>query len=206
MHQLSVRRWIPVLVIALLALPMAAAAQGSATVRVEPTVLTLRPGEEGTVRIRIEGVEDLAGAEIHLTYDADVLEVVDADAQMEGLQIAHGDLLAADFIAQNAADPQTGRIDYAVARMPPHTPATGDGVLAVITVRAKGEGEGTLVLRDVLLANSEGYPIPAEVASDVVAVTVRTAPSLPCWPGGAVLLGTLGLYLHARRRTRSLPG
>jgi hypothetical protein len=137
----------------------AAEAQAVAAVRLDPAALSL------------ENVTDLAGAEVHLSFDPDVVEVVDADPDEEGIQIAHGGFLDADFVAQNRADPSTGRIDYAVARMPPHEPADGSGPLAVITLRLVGSGEAVLTLQDVLLADPEGYPIPVETVFDTLSVT-----------------------------------
>ncbi|HEY77309.1 MAG TPA: hypothetical protein G4O00_14225, partial [Thermoflexia bacterium] len=85
-------------VLLFLLIPLHAAfAKGGTVVRLEPEALTLQPGETGEVIVRIEGVTDLAGAEVHLEYDADLLEVVDADPGTEGVQIGHGGFLAADF-------------------------------------------------------------------------------------------------------------
>jgi hypothetical protein len=149
----------------------AAEAQAVAAVRLDPAALSLDEGELAEVRVLVENVTDLAGAEVHLSFDPDVVEVVDADPDEEGIQIAHGGFLDADFVAQNRADPSTGRIDYAVARMPPHEPADGSGPLAVITLRLVGSGEAVLTLQDVLLADPEGYPIPVETVFDTLSVT-----------------------------------
>jgi len=201
MHQLPMKgRALLVALIALVGLPRVAAAQGGATIRLEPSTLSLRPGETGEVAIWVEGVTDLAGAEVHLSYDADLLEVVDADPGEEGAQIAHGGFLPADFIAQNRVDLQAGQIDYAVARMPPHEPVDGEGPLATVTLRAKGEGEGMLALQTVILADSNGNPIPVEVSVDRVAVVVRSSSSVPCWPAGALLTGVLGLWFGGANR------
>ncbi|HHS98075.1 MAG TPA: hypothetical protein ENK08_09320 [Chloroflexi bacterium] len=203
MYQLSLRTGFVLGVVILLVVPLVTAfAAGGTVVRLEPDVLTLQPGETAEVTIRIEGVTDLAGAEVHLEYDADLLEVVDADPETEGVQIAHGGFLPADFVAQNQVDLDAGRIDYAVARMPPHEPASGNGPLASITLRARGQGEGTLVLQDVLLADPNGAPIPAEVAAGRVAIVVESAPLHSCNPAGALLLGALGMGLVAWPRKR----
>jgi len=199
MHKLSlIRTIIPIGLMLLAAFPPTAAAQTGTVVRLDPTALTLRPGESGEVAVLVEGVTDLAGAEIHLEYDPDLLEVVDADPEEDGVQIAHGGFLWADFVAQNRAE--GGRIDYAIARMPPHEPVSGDGTLAVITLRAKGDRSSTLVLREVLLANPQGHPIAAEITADIAAVS---APSPTCWPGGVVILGLMALLLLPRERKHS---
>ncbi len=201
MYQLSLRTGLLLgMLLLLLVSPRIASAEGGTVVRLEPEVLTLRPGETGEVVIRVEGVTDLAGAEVHLEYDADLLEVVDADPETEGVQIAHGGFLPADFVAQNQVDLQEGRIDYAVARMPPHEPVSGDGPLATVTLRAKGKGEGTLALQMVLLADPNGSPIEVDVAADRVAVAVEASSARPCSPAGALLLSALGLGLLVQSR------
>ena len=84
--------------------------------------------------------------------------------------------------------------------MPPHDPVSGDGSLATISLRAKGEGEGTLVLRSVLLADPDGNPIPAEVTVDRVAVVVGGSSARPCPLAGALFLTALGLGMVVRFR------
>jgi hypothetical protein len=188
-------------VLLFLLIPLHAAfAKGGTVVRLEPEALTLQPGETGEVIVRIEGVTDLAGAEVHLEYDADLLEVVDADPGTEGVQIGHGGFLAADFVVQNQVDLQAGRIDYAVAQMPPHEPVSGGGPLATVVLRARGEGEGAVVLQTVLLADSSGNAIPTEVAVDRVAVVVGSPTARSCPPAGALFLSALGLGLIVRSK------
>ncbi len=204
MQQLSLSRAVLLAGLLLLTafLPKAAA-QEETIVRLDPPALTLRSGETAEVRILVEGVTDLAGAEVHLAFDPSLVEVVDADSETEGVQIAHGGFLAADFVAQNQVDTAAGTIDYAVARMPPHEPASGSGELAVITLRAAAGGETALTLREVLLADPDGYPIPVEVTSDVVAVTPGSSPSsTTCWPWGAISLSVVALGLLPRVRRR----
>lgn len=207
MHQLSVRKGLLLgALLLLLVSPCVASAEGGPVVRLDPEVLTLRPGETGEVVIQVDGVTDLAGAEVHLEYDADLLEVVDADPETEGVQIAHGGFLPADFVAQNQVDLHEGRIDYAVARMPPHEPVSGDGPLATVTLRARGKGEGTLALRTILLADPNGNPIEADVVAGRVAVVVEVSSTRPCSPAGAILLGALGMALLVQSRGRKYLG
>jgi|GEM_PF-1336376 len=166
-------------------------AQEGAVIRLEPVELTLAPGETGEIAVMVEGVAQLAGAEIHLSYDPGPVEVVDEDPHEDGVQIAHGGFLAADFVALNKADNQAGSLDYAVARMPPHAPASGSGTLAIIRLRGVGSGRSKLSIRQVLLADPDGFPIPVRVESAASLVTVSSGRAsiprtlLPC---GALIL------------------
>lgn len=199
MHELPLKGYgllglLALLVVAALVSP--SLAQEGARVYLEPIALRLERDETAEIAIRVEGVTDLAGAEVHLVYDSDLLEVVDAYPGEEGVQITHAGFLPADFVAQNRAD--GGRIDYAVARMPPHEPVSGDGDLAIITVRAKEKGRGTVAIQSVILADPDGRPIPVEAVTEPVVLTVD-GPSdlLACWPAGTLLAAAIGVGLVA---------
>jgi hypothetical protein len=190
-------------VLAVLATSLAAlpAAQEGVVVHLDPSTLDLRPGETAELTVWIDDVTDLAGAEIHLTYDPALVEIVDADMETSGSQVAHGGFLAADFVALNQADTEQGSVDYAVARKPPHSPASGSGPLAVLTLRGLQSGETTVTIREVILANPDGYPIPVTIEPSAATVTVSSRQILPgtCGPWALVVLGTAAYFIVARR-------
>ena len=150
----------------------------------EPATLDLAPGDEGTLEIHIGNVTELAGAEVHLTFDPALLEVGDADPSTEGTQIAHGDFLSPDFIVQNTADPANGTVDYAIACIGLDKTASGSGILSRITFHALAEGETLITISGVLLSDAQGQPIAVETDSGVAVIT-RPGPSLRVW----VLIG-----------------
>jgi hypothetical protein len=202
MHQLSLRYVVVALTgLCLVFNPLSdVVQQADANIALEPSTLSLEGGETGEVAVVVYDVTDLAGAEFHLTFDADAVEVVDADPSTEGAQIADGGFLSADFVAQNQADNSAGTIDYAVARMAPNAPANGDGRLAVITFQARdGGGDAAVVLQDVLLADSDGLPIET--------VIISTGPDPGDGGGGsgctsapAIAVGAVALYFLSRKR------
>lgn len=155
-------------------------AQG-ARIWLDPETLELVPGKTGTLDIRVEDITQLAGAEVHLTFDPVLLEVVDADSSTEGAQIAHGDFLSPDFVAQNSADPGTGTADYAIICIPVDKAVSGSGVLARITFRALAEGEALVTIRSVLLADMQGQSIAVETTGSSVVVVSRPGPSPAVW-------------------------
>jgi len=155
------------------------AAQG-VKVWLDPATLNLAPGDVGTLDIRVENVIQLAGAEVHLAFDPALLEVVDADPETEGAQIAHGDFLSPDFVAQNIADPATGTVNYAIACMPLDKVVSGSGVLARVTFRALGGGETLIAIRSALLADMQGQRIAVETGEGVVVIG-RPGPSPAIW-------------------------
>ena len=151
-----------------------------ARVRLAPETLTLTPGDVGTVEIHVEDVVQLAGAEVHLTFDSTLLEVVDADPETEGAQIAHGDFLSPDFVVQNIADPAAGTIDYAIVCMPLDKAVSGNGVLARLTFRALAEGETLVDISSAILGDVQNQSIPLKVASSIVVIN-RPGPSMGVW-------------------------
>ena len=165
-----------------------ATAQG-ASMWLEPASLDLAVGDVTTVDIRVQNVTELAGAAVHLTFDPAVLEVVDADSSVDGVQITHGDFLRPDFIVQNAADGAAGTVDYAIACMSLDNAVSGDGVLARITFRGLARGETTIDMQGVLLADKDGQPI--EVETDSSRVVVGGAGSPIIW----VLVGLAGIVV-----------
>jgi hypothetical protein len=166
-------------------------AQG-AKMWLDPPTLDLAPGDEGALDIRVENVTQLAGAEVHLIFDPALLEVVDADPSTEGAQIAHGGFLSPDFVAQNAADPVAGTVDYAIACMPLDKSVSGSGVLSRVTFRALAEGETLVDISGFLLANRQEQPIAVETGSSVVVVS-RPGPSSAVW----VLIGLVAVAVAA---------
>ena len=206
MHQLSVKLCRSVLIlvgcwglVAWIAAPVAAP---GARMWLDPATLALAPGDVETLEIRLENVVRLAGAEVHLTFDPALLEVVDADPSTGGTQIAHGDFLSPDFVVQNVADPASGTVDYAIACMLDKA-ASGGGVLARITFRTVAEGETLITISGALLADAEGRPIEVDTGSSV-AVISRPGLSPGVWAliglvAAAVVAGSMAVVWNAVR-------
>jgi hypothetical protein len=114
--------------------------------------------------------------EAHLSFDPEIVEVIDVEANAADIQIANGDLLNADFVAQNMADNAAGTIDYAIAQLG-DTPAAGSGALAVIHFRGKQTGVSPIAFRSVpaapsgaILVNRNGEEIVADLESGSIEV------------------------------------
>ena len=207
MQQLSLklRYWAQILLgcCGLVAWPLGSAAAQGAQLWLDPATLDLAPGDVGTLALRVENVTHLAGAEVNLTFDPALLEVVDADPSTEGAQIAHGDFLSPDFVVQNTTDPAIGTVDYAIACMPLDKAVSGSGELARITFRALAEGETLVTIRSALLADMQRQPIAVETGSSVVVVT-RSGPSPGVWAliglvAAAVAAGSIAVVWNAVR-------
>ena len=160
--------------ISALVLASSAAAQGSATVRVDPATVTVAPGQAFTLSIKVDNVTNLSAFEIHLAFDPAILQVA---------QAANGGLVSADFIAQNTADNNGGTIDYAVAQI--NKPAVnGNGTLMTINFTAKAAGTSQITFRGtpaapagVILADPNGLAIAATLQTGAVTVSGQTQPT-----------------------------
>ncbi len=168
---------------ALISTPTPQALAADPVVKIVPATSTIQVGETVVVSVTVENVSNLFGAEFHLSFDASTLEVVDADAGTEGVQISMGDFLAPDFVAQNLADNATGTIDFAISQMAPHGAVSGSGTLATITFKGKAAGTASVSFTNVLLADAGGGQIPSSSQNATVTVTSgATATPAPTTP------------------------
>jgi hypothetical protein len=159
-----------------------ALAQGSTTISLEPPNATIQGCETISVGIWITDVADLYGADVRLSFDATVLEVVDADSGKSGVQLEHGNLLtdtdSLRFVVRNRAENITGTIEYAVTQLNPAEPVTGSGVLAIIWLRGSGTGTSDLDFTYHKLANRDGETITSSTATGTVTTTAPGSPTL----------------------------
>jgi LysM repeat protein len=181
MHGKSAWNPIPVVagLIVSLALFGSAFAQGGTVVRVDPAAATIEPGQIVSISINVDSVSNLAGAEIHLAFNPNVLEVIDSDAGQAGVQINNGGMLAADLVVTNQADNTIGTIDFSVAQIG-RQPVSGSGTLAIISFRGKAAGPSPITFRGtpaapsgVILsdASSPAVQIPSTTQNGLVTVT-----------------------------------
>ena len=142
-----------------------AGAQGGAVVRIDPASSSVQCGVTTVVDVRIENVSNLAGAEVHLTYDPFLLDA----------QIQPGGFPAPDYVLQSSAT--GGRIDFAITQMPPHAPVSGSGVLLKITFRGLAPGVSAIDFTSALLSDGNGILIPSTTQNGSVSVCPTPTPT-----------------------------
>jgi hypothetical protein len=120
----------------------------------------LSVNETASVFITVENITGLTAFEVHLSFDANALEVI---------ELKDGGFIRADFIVQNTFDNAVGTVDYAVAQID-HPPANGRGTLFEIVLRAKAEGKANIQFRatqaatsGALFSDSNGMAIPVSL-------------------------------------------
>ena len=110
-----------------------------------PQYQEVRVGAVVTVTLKIVEAEDLYAAEVKVVFDADLLQVVDAQAAVPGVQILPGDFPAPPLpISTNVVDNEKGEIIYATTILGGQSGRYGPGILATITFEAVAEGTGTM--------------------------------------------------------------
>lgn len=176
------RCWLIALLLAFQPGPVMARPSGPTIVRPDPVETAAGLNQTATVTLFVENVADLYGADIRLTFDPAILQVVDADPASAGVQIApRADLLKPDFVVKrkacNAANPADadcqvgGLVWYAATQVNPSAPATGSGPLAAITFRRIAPGDTQLRISDQELVTRSGQVIPAQTTDGRVLMT-----------------------------------
>jgi hypothetical protein len=112
----------------LLSPPPEAHAQ-STTISIVPSASTIAVGDDVDVDVDVSFAEDVHSAYILLTFDPDVLQVVDGD---EGIQV--GDFLCSDGceIQDRTVDSGAGTVSYDVVELHEDDTSSGDGTLITI--------------------------------------------------------------------------
>ncbi len=133
------------------------------------------------VDIRLNDITNVYGAEMALTFDPAVLEVVDSS-------VTPGVCPAPDFVATNAADNSSGTINYAVTQLNP-TPACNGGVVATITFSCTASDVTSLItFESSIIADADGAAISHNTQDALVECTggfsVAGSVDLKGWPGG----------------------
>jgi LysM repeat protein len=152
-------------------------AQSGTVVRVVPTSSSVHVGDIVLVEVQVQNVNDLFGPELHISFDPNVLEVLDANAGQAGVQIGHGDFLSPDVEAVN--DVSGGTIHYAISQLPPNQGVNGSGTLARITFKGKAEGTSSVTLQNVILADSAANAIEHTTQNGSVTVYSGDATPVP---------------------------
>lgn len=148
-----------ILLLGLIAAP--AFAQGEGTIlRVEPETIQVGAGQIEIIALEIENGKEIYGIDVRAEFDANAIEIVDADPNEEGIQMAVGDFIKPDFLVRNEADNAAGTLQYIVTQTNPTLPANGGGTVLQIAVRGKAQGKTSpFKINFVEIADRRGNPL-----------------------------------------------
>ncbi len=148
------------------------------TVFVSPAAQTIACGEVATFTVAVRNISNMYGVQFYLTFDPEVIEVIDPDDDASNGTIVPGDIFPPGEyeVAQEVVDNASGQVRYAITllRVPKAQPFNGSGVVAEIAVRARDEGASPLVLADVRVSDDAGRPIAVDVQDGVLTVECPT--------------------------------
>ena len=136
----------------------------------DPTPVRL--GETFTLHFSAEDIIDLAGWQVDITYDADVLEAV---------EVNEGDFLKSEggtaFFLRGAIDNTAGEITKISSARTSGGGATGTGILLSVTFMPKTTGETRITLSNFFAGSSSGETISSEAPGIVITIEERAYPA-----------------------------
>lgn len=167
-----------------------AVSQTPVLVRVTPAQSQVVAGETVDVAVEVVEVQDLYAFDVALTFDPSVVEVVDADPNLPGVQVGLGLFLDAGFAIVNQADNVAGTAHLAMTQLNPSVPKSGTGALIVLRLLGKQAGTTSAIpIVLVQLARSDGTLIPTASPEggmvDVIASGGGMPPATPIPTQGA---------------------
>lgn len=150
--------------------------QPEPAVAVEPAGSTISVGDATTTAIQAREIASLYGVELQLEFDPAIVQVVDADEDRPGVQVAPGSLLTSrnHFVAVNRADNEAGTIRFAASLLNPEEPFDGSGELAAIAWRGVAPGTTALQLTDVALSDEDGGLLTVTLEDGTITVRAPT--------------------------------
>ncbi len=143
----------------------------TAAVILSDTAVSL--GFTTVMSIYIENVSNLCDAEVNLTFDQTLLEVVDVDPDEEGVQIQASDFVSPDR-SVNTVYQDYGDIIF---HLESTQPVSGSGVLATITFLGKAAGISRIEFEDAFLRNCDDVDIAARIRDGSITVIGEGTPT-----------------------------
>jgi len=127
----------------------------------ESNATAVGAGDPTVIAIVLADVVNLYGVEFHLRYNPKLVEIVDADTSLPGVQITPGPAFTSGkgFVALNHVDMTEGTIDLAATRLNPAPALFGRAVVASFSAKPLAAGELHLTYDQVLLADRNGNPM-----------------------------------------------
>ncbi|MBN2551068.1 MAG: hypothetical protein JXB15_18040 [Anaerolineales bacterium] len=141
------------------------------TVRVSPATILVALNQSVDLAIEVVNVQAMYGFDIQLTFDPAVVEVVDANPDLDGVQIALGAFMDPGFAIINRADNTAGTLQFVMTQLNPSEAKTGTGNLVVVKFKGKQSGKTSPVtLVKVDIAQRDGTKLPTALVSGQISV------------------------------------
>ncbi len=133
----------------------------------EPSSLSLDVGQTGQMQIRTSYVQGLGGVGLSMRWNPSKVQVVDAQPETPGVQVAPGDLFEGHNVLQptngNIADNAAGTLSYAIVYLGDPPGVDGEWTVATITFTAMSAGSTIVEFYgpDTLMTDADGLSLPS---------------------------------------------
>jgi hypothetical protein len=115
--------------------------------------------------------------DIEIRFDPDVIQIEDANPNLDGVQPALGTFLDAGLTLFNAVDNEQGILQFVMTQVNPSEPKSGDGALLILYALGMDEGESDLAVTKLEFSDRFGEAIPVEAVDGIVSVLESAAES-----------------------------
>jgi len=142
------------------------------SVGVTPSTLSVAVGAAATTTLQVNAARDLYSVTVRLAFDPNIAQVIDADLNAPGTQIAIGSLWSGrDYVVtRNQADNASGLVEFAATLRAPASPLSGTGAIAFVAWRGKSTGQSALTLQQSQLTRPDGGAIPHKIKNGLLQV------------------------------------
>ena len=147
--------------------------QADVAIDLSSSVTSVQPGDEVVFTVSLKNSVPLYGAELHLDFDENLLEVT---ATESGSTIHHGDLFDPEsgtaFVLAEEVNQDEGIINYAAVLIDPAPAIVDGGVLFEIHFQATAVGDIEIKVLDSLLGTKDSQSISHTVNEIVPVKTI----------------------------------
>lgn len=164
--------------IILLALPAITPAKDAPRLYLEMDKTKVAMGQEMSADVLLKEAPLFYGSDVRLTFNPDLLEVIDANEKSSGVQIEPGDFLdpSKSFFLLNQSNNKNGSISYALSLLNPAPAVDGNGRLATIAFRAKSPGQTAIRIEKGELGTRDGKTIYPDLGNMEISIKEKLTP------------------------------
>ena len=175
-------KYLPVLLVIILFVVVApgivVAGPDATTVSLTPSSPSVDGCDTVEVQIWVNDVTNFYAIDVRLSFDPDVIQVVDATTGGDVNLRPETSWFQAGYTVRNTVNNFTGTIWYAATQTNPTPAVNGSGPIATILVKAKSTGSSTLSFTYSKLSDPAGTEIQATTTSGSVSATSPKTPDL----------------------------
>lgn len=121
-------------------------------------------GTELIFNLTAEDLTEAYVVDIELSYNPEIIEVLDQDINKPGVQLVSGEFMQheSSFYVRNSVDSELGKIQLVYARLYPAPPVSGDGVILSLATKLLQKGDSYIYIDKLEFGTAKGELIKAE--------------------------------------------